>query len=128
MPNSYSKPRPLKVDIYEGEIVAADTMPFHWRVSSNNPEGMTVRFVVNLVAEDGAATVTDAIDVANIQRLASVFASVGLKQPNSTEEILQTVHRLKGMKCLFAIKNIIPEKGKHAGKEKAVVSRWIYDK
>ena len=48
-------------------------MPFHWRVSSNNPEGMTVRLVVNLVAEDGAATVIDAIDVANIHKGLPVF-------------------------------------------------------
>ena len=125
MADSYDKPRPLKVNIYKGEIVAADTMPFYWRVSPNNPDGMTVRFVVKLMAEDGPATVTDAVDAANIQRLISVFRSADLKEPENPEEMIDNAHTLRGRPCLFATKNITPRQGKHAGKEKAVISRWL---
>ena len=127
MANTYKKPRPLKVGIYEGEIVAADTMPFHWRESSNNPDGMTVRFVVSLMADDGPANVTDAVDAANLQRLISVFSSAGVKEPANPEDMIDIVHTLRGKPCLFATKNITPRQGKHAGKEKAVISRWIND-
>ncbi len=83
MADTYERPRPLEVGIYEGKIVATDTMPFHWRKSSSNPDGMTVRFVVKMLADDGPATVTDAVDADNFQRLASVFNSTGLKTPDN---------------------------------------------
>ena len=127
MADTYKKPRPLKVNKYEGEIVAADTMPFCWRESSNNPDGMAVRFVVSLMAEDGPANVTDAVDVSNIQRLISVFRSAGVKEPENPEDMIDIVHTLRGKPCLFATKNITPRQGKHAGKEKAVISKWLDD-
>ena len=125
MADTYDKPRPLKVNIYKGKIVATDTIPFHWRVSPNNPDGMTVRFVVKLMAEDGPATITDAVDASNIQRLHSVFRSADLKEPENPEEMINIVHTLRGEPCLVSTKNITPRQGKHAGKEKAVISRWI---
>ena len=98
MAKTYQKPRPVEVGKYEGIIVACDTIPFHWRVSPDNPSGMTVRFVVDFIAPDGPATVTDAVDASNLQRLASVYRSAGEKMTN---DILGTVHTLRDNECFF---------------------------
>ena len=124
MADSYEKPRPLTPDIYSAQIVACDTMPFHWRKSPSNPDGMTVRFVVSLMADDGPATVTDAVDASNLQRLASVYRSTGSDEP-PFDYLMSDIHNLRGQSCTISTKNITPRMGKHAGVEKAVISRWL---
>ena len=124
MADSYEKPRPLTPTIYNAKIVACDTMPFHWRVSPKNPDGLTVRLVVSLLADDGPATVTDAVDASNLQRLTSVYTSTGSDAP-PFDYLMADIHNLRGQSCVIATKNIMPRMGKHAGMEKAVISRWL---
>ena len=122
--NTYCKPRPITPDIYEGTIVAADVMPFEWRKSLDNPDGMCVRFVLSLDAPDGLAHITDCIDVTRVMRLRDVYTSTGGDCPPD-HHLVDDVHELRGMTCTFSSKNIRPRMGKHAGQPKAVVARWL---
>lgn len=122
--HTYKKPRPITPDIYEGTIVAADVLPFEWRKSEDNPDGMCVRFVLSLDAPDGLAHITDCIDVNRVMRLRDVFVSADCDVPHDSD-LLNVVHELRGRPCVCSSKNITPRMGKHAGQSKAVVARWL---
>ena len=125
--NNYLPPRPITPGIYEGEIVAADVLPFDWRKSADNPDGMCVRFVLSLEAPDGLANITDCIDCTHVSRLREVYESTGGNAPLDCH-MLDEVHELRGMSSTFSSKNITPRMGKQAGKTKAVVARWLTPK
>ena len=122
--HTYCKPRPITPDIYTGTIVAADVMPFDWRRTPGNPDGMCCRFIISLEAPDGPANITDCIDSTHVMRLREVYEATGSDAPPD-HQIVDVVHELRGMTCTFSSKNIVPRMGKHAGKAKAVVARWI---
>lgn len=124
MANTYAKPRPITPDIYTGIIVAADVMPFEWRKSADNPDGMCCRFVISLDAPDGLANITDCIDCTHVVRLREVYEATGGDAPPD-HHMVDDVHELRGMPCTFSSKNITPRMGKHAGESKAVVARWL---
>ena len=124
MGNTYCKPRPIQPDIYTGTIVAADMLPFDWRKTTDNPDGMCCRFIISLEAPDGLANITDCIDSNHLMRLRDVYESTGNDAPPD-HHMLSDVHELRGMTCTFSSKNIVPRMGKHAGKSKAVVARWL---
>jgi hypothetical protein len=116
-------PRPITPGTYSGVVEAVDFAVYSWRVSPNNPEGISVRIAVLVEADDGPAHVVDSIDAGYIDRLGEAFAACGAQRPASYRQAEQIV----GMSCRVAVKNIVPKLGRRQGQQKACVSAWVLE-
>ena len=116
-------PRTVDAGIFPGQIFTAELVGYSWRQSQANPSGLSVRIGVEINDSRGAAHLFDAIDLSNVGRLASVFASARLTMPdNGIEAAIDT---LVGMPVSLTPKIIVPRQGKHAGSPKSVVGQWL---
>lgn len=117
--------RPLPPKVYTATIVSSDLASFAWRRYAANPLGLTLRLVVEIEDADGEpAHVTDAVDVSNTGRLASVFKSAGIDFHRG-DDPADRAPELIGTSVLITTKNVSPSHGLHAGRLKAVIGSWI---
>lgn len=114
-------PRPVTPGAYDGTIVEASLQAFDWAGTPANPEGVTLRVAVELTDELGVAHCCDGIRIDNVERLASLFRSVGLLFDGDIGDIQDLV----GRRCRLTVKNIEPRQGRHAGRLKGAVAAWI---
>lgn len=118
-------PRPLRPGQYAARVVDASLASFAWRSSPRNPNGVTVKVVVETVDDDGIpATVIDTLDVTHTRRLEAVFLACGLPLDPS-QDVAECAESLIGCDATILVRNITPQQGPNQGNTRAVVSDWV---
>lgn len=118
-------PRVIDPGVYKGHVVDSAVRSYVWRKSEENPDGICLKIIAEVRAEDGKAHVVDAIDWNYGQRLKSLFSSCGLAFDPDLEDIAHRHMDLLGSTCRLLVKTIVPRAGKNQGQAKSVVSSWI---
>ena len=116
-------PRACTPGGYDAEVLSAELIGFHWRRSPDNLDGMTLRVRCRIEDEQGQADVFDCVDITHDRRLGEIALACKLDPALSVGRI---VDRLAGCRCRVSVKNIMPQQGKNAGMQKAVVGSWLY--